>query len=168
MSVVNTSSSERRRRPSDLTRAFAVATAATTASNSSSSVAPDTEREKSNRLTIRPRPTSCRSTASIEPGRSARSINSTSTPPSAPARSVIEPCATRRPASSATTWSQIRSTSSSTCDDSITSIPNVRLTSTMMPSISSRCTGSRPSVGSSRTIRLGSAAIACASLTRWR
>ena len=55
--------------------------------------------------------------ASIAPGRSSISTISTSMPPSAPASSAIEPCAISRPSSSATTWSQTRSTSSRTCDD---------------------------------------------------
>ena len=62
--------------------------------------------------------------------------------------------------------SQMRSTSSSRCDESTTSMLYSALIWRINANISSRWTGSRPSVGSSRSTRLGSAAIAWQSFTR--
>ena len=50
----------------------------------------------------------------------------------------------------------------------MTSAPNSVLTWRIRASISLRCTGSRPSVGSSSSTRRGSEAMAWASFTRWR
>ncbi len=78
------------------------------------------------------------------------------------------PLATTRPSARMTVASQVRSISSSRCDERTTSTPNSVPMRRMRASISSRCMGSSPLVGSSSSNRAGSWATAAASLTRWR
>ena len=78
------------------------------------------------------------------------------------------PAPRRDPSRSTTTASQVRSTSSSTCDENSTRMPRSRERRRTSSSISSRPCGSRPLVGSSSTTSSGECTSACASLTRWR
>ena len=80
---------------------------------------------------------------------------------------LVCPSATRWPFTSTSTCGAIRSTSWSTCEETITvrpSSPSWWRTSM----ISRRWAGSRPFSGSSRSSRSGSCASAWASFTRWR
>ena len=149
-------------------RAPTAATASRDRSQSSSNSAPRSDNVASARRTSRPPERSAASTASTDPAGSATSTSSRVIPSPAPVSSLIGPQATSRPAFMATTWSQTRSTSSSWCDDSTTLIEKSRLIWPMRVSISLRCTGSRPSVGSSSSTSFGSEAMAWASFTRWR
>ena len=80
----------------------------------------------------------------------------------------MRPCAATRPSRSTTTASQVRSTSSSTCEENSTRMPRSRESRRTSSSISSRPCGSRPFVGSSSTTSSGECTSAWASLTRWR
>ena len=91
---------------------------------------------------------------------------STNQPPTPVRSSSSGPAAATRPSTRMTALSQTRSTSSSRCDDSSTLMPNSVPTRRMSASMSSRCTGSRPSVGSSSSTSAGSWASAAASFTR--
>ena len=81
--------------------------------------------------------------------------------------SAVSPSATSRPLTSTSTRGAIRSTSCSTCEETITvrpDSPSVRSSSTTCR----RCAGSSPFSGSSSNSTSGSCASACASLTRCR
>ena len=113
-------------------------------------------------VTSRPR------AARIDASSSARSSTSTTSPSGPRRRSASVPACTTSPPSTITTASQIRSTSSRWWDDTTMCTPNSVPMRRMRASISVRCIGSSPSVGSSSRTSSGSWAIAEASLTRCR
>ena len=114
--------------------------------------------------TVTSKPRAARRAASS----SARSSTSTTRPSGPRRRSASVPACTTSPPSTITTASQIRSTSSRWCDETTMCMPNSVPMRRMRSSISVRCIGSSPSVGSSRRTSSGSCAIADASLTRCR
>ncbi len=114
------------------------------------------------------RSTSAPAARSASPTRSAPSSSTTVTPSSDPVSSSSRALAMTVPPPMITAASHTRSTSSRRCDDSRMSMPNSVPMRRMSASMSSRCTGSSPSVGSSSTISPGSCTSACASFTRCR
>src|SRR6478735_6624636 len=81
-------------------------------------------------------------------------------------KSLVELDRSSDPPSMTTTWSQVRSSSPRRWEVTSTEMPKSVWTRRIRPSISSRPTGSRPLVGSSRRTSWGSWTSACASFTR--
>ena len=104
----------------------------------------------------------------IDASSSARPSTSTTSPAGPRRTSASVPACTTSPPSTITTASQILSTSSRWWDDTMMCMPNSLPMRRIRSSISVRCIGSSPSVGSSRRTSSGSCAIAEASFTRCR